>query len=31
MSSCTKWVTRLVITCDNWSQKVDYECTTVGG
>jgi phospholipase C len=28
MSTCTKWVTRLVITCKNWSSKIDYECTT---
>jgi phospholipase C len=27
MSTCTKWVTRLVIECKNWSTKVDYECT----
>jgi phospholipase C len=27
MSTCTKWVTRLVMTCKNWSTKVDYECT----
>ena len=27
MSTCTKWVTRLVIQCENWSTKVDYECT----
>ena len=28
MSTCTKWVTRGVITCKNWATRVDYECTT---
>jgi hypothetical protein len=27
VSTCTKWVNRLVIECKNWSTKVDYECT----
>jgi phospholipase C len=27
VSTCTKWVSRLVIECDNWSTTVDYECT----
>jgi phospholipase C len=27
VSTCTKWVTRLVVECDNWSTKIDYECT----
>ena len=27
MSTCTKWVDRVVITCKNWAEKVDYECT----
>jgi phospholipase C len=27
MSTCTKWVTNLVITCKNWSSKLDHECT----
>jgi phospholipase C len=27
MSTCTKWVTRLVISCKNWSSRVDYSCT----
>jgi phospholipase C len=28
MSTCTKWVTKAVITCKNWSSKTDYECTS---
>jgi phospholipase C len=28
VSTCTKWVSRLVIECENWATKVDYECTT---
>jgi phospholipase C len=28
MSTCTKWVTKAVITCKNWASKTDYECTT---
>ena len=27
MSTCTRWVDRVVITCKNWAQKVDYVCT----
>jgi len=27
MSTCTKWVSRLVIECKNWATTVDYECT----
>jgi len=27
MSTCTKWVDRVVIQCKNWSEQVDYECT----
>lgn len=27
MSTCTKWVDRIVITCKNWAEKIDYECT----
>jgi phospholipase C len=28
MSTCTKWVTQVVITCKNWASKADYTCTT---
>ena len=28
MSTCTKWVTKAVITCKNWATKTDYECTS---
>jgi phospholipase C len=28
MSTCTKWVTKAVITCKNWSSQIDYECTS---
>lgn len=28
MSSCTKWVTKTVITCKNWTQQVEYDCIT---
>lgn len=27
MSTCTKWVDKIVITCKNWAEQVDYECT----
>ncbi len=28
MSTCTKWVTKAVLTCKNWTSQIDYECTT---
>lgn len=27
MSTCTKWVDRIVITCKSWAQEIDYKCT----
>jgi phospholipase C len=28
MSTCTKWVDRVVITCKNWASQLDHECTS---
>ena len=27
MSTCTKWVDKIVITCKNWAEEIDYKCT----
>ena len=27
MSTCTKWVDKIVIECKNWAEKIDYVCT----
>lgn len=28
MSTCTKWIDTVVITCKDWASKLDYERTT---